>query len=168
MSRRSLRAWLNKADDPLVAGVLWCLALATVVAVVLPWRLTSYSAKEIGDVVLKVAGGILLLLSSYFAARTLKQTRADQRTGRILEATQLLADVSVSVRFGAISVLLNLAESSKGLREGEQVAIIRGVLAARSHEAATHDAELSMVIDRAVRRIDDWNKRHPRWHPDIR
>jgi hypothetical protein len=104
------------------------------------------------DLILKLAAGVLLLLSSYFAARTLKQTRADQRMGRILDAINLLDGEQTTrgaVRAGAVLVLVNLAETSKDAREARQVAIIKRVLT-------------DLGEKRATSRVSQWGDDHQR------
>jgi hypothetical protein len=54
------------------------------------------------DAVLKLAGGALILFTSYSAARTLALNRLDQRTGRIMEATKMLEEQSNAARAGAL------------------------------------------------------------------
>jgi len=137
MNKRSPISLVRNADDPLVAIVLWMIAAGTIAALVFAPSITGLSGGEARDAVLKGAGGTLLLLSSYFAARTLKQTRTDQRTGRILQATELLASESTAVQRGAISVLVDIAESSKGRREQKQVTIIQGLIAALAENDPT-------------------------------
>src|SRR3954462_8815456 len=77
-------------EDPLVGILLLLLVVATVVVFILLRDPQKIADKDLGDLLIKAAGGTLLLLSSYFAARTLNQNRNDQRYGRILQAAGML------------------------------------------------------------------------------
>jgi hypothetical protein len=114
-----LREKLNprEAEDPLVAVLLWLLTLVTVFLLLWAPSHARGSDSAIRDAVLKGAGGVLLLLGSYFAARTLKQTAADQRANRALQAIQLLEHESGPVSKGARAMLTALRDTSSGKRE---------------------------------------------------
>jgi len=117
-----LRTKLKNVEDLPVALTLWLVAAAAVIVVAF---VPSSSAR---DTFLKLVGGAVVLLGSYFAARTLKQTRADQRATRILKAIELVGNEHVAVRAGALWTLVDLANSSDGERESSQVPAIVAVL----------------------------------------
>ena len=99
------------------------------------------------DVVFKASGGILVVLGSYFAARTLKQTRADQRASRMLTATEMVASDSDPVRLGAMWVLVDLLDSTAGKREEGVASAIRCVLGSVPPSRADDD-DLQREISR--------------------
>jgi hypothetical protein len=82
-------------------------------------------------VVLKGAGAALLLLGSYYGARTLKENGASHRADQTLKALELTANECPAVRGGAVHVLLAIAEdiqASKGVLEAGRVAGIKFIL----------------------------------------
>jgi hypothetical protein len=90
---------LRRAHDPTVGLILWAVAiLATAAAVVLG----LWCAVSVIDT-LTVFGGVLVLLASYFAARTLTETEADR-------ATQMLASPSGAIRVAGIYRLHELMQ----------------------------------------------------------
>jgi hypothetical protein len=115
---------LANPEDRTVATILWLVGVSTIVALAI---VPNAAAR---DTVLKAAGGTVVLLGSYFAARTLKQTRADQRATRILKAIEMVGDDLPAVRVGAMWTLLEIASSSEGRRERSQVEAILAVLSA--------------------------------------
>jgi hypothetical protein len=125
---RGLPRKLPDPEDPTVAVVLVLVAISTIVA------LAIAPDPAVRDAVLKAAGGAVVLLGSYFAARTLKQTRADQRASRILKAIEMVGDDLPAIRVGAMWTLLELASSSSGRRESGQVDVILAVLGAMPDE----------------------------------
>jgi hypothetical protein len=97
------------------------------------------------DLVLKVAGGILLVLGAYFTARTLKQTRADQRATRMLKAIEMLENGSGPARLGAMWTLVDLGKSAERKREDWLKTAIRSVLSSVQSNYADDD-ELQQEI----------------------
>jgi hypothetical protein len=93
--------WFAKADD-FIAGLVLLLLGATALTAFVIVKPQDH------DAVLKLAGGALILFTSYSAARTLVLNRLDQRTGRIMEATQMLKEQSNAVRAGALETLAAL------------------------------------------------------------
>jgi hypothetical protein len=91
--------WFAKADD-FIAGLVLILLGAISLAAFL---LVKHQDR---DAVLKLAGGALILFTSYAAARTLALNRLDQRTGRIMEATKMLDEQSNAARAGALETLV--------------------------------------------------------------
>ncbi len=81
----------NKSADPEATKTLLFLVACTVAGLLLS---LASGGGALRDVVLKVAGAALLVLGSYYAARTLKESRADKRTDQILKATELTANSS--------------------------------------------------------------------------
>jgi hypothetical protein len=95
----------------------------------------------------------VVLLGSYFAARTLKQTRSDQRASRMLQAIELTASDRPVARIGAIGVLNSLAVSAERRREAETLRVILNVLdAVRRRE---QDASVSAVAEDAYRAVQE-------------
>lgn len=127
-SSRGLPSWvprnIREAEDPIVSVILLALAALTLVLLILGPVVTDSRPSAFRDATLKGAGAGLLLLGSYFAARTLKQTRADQRAGRVLQAIQMLENKSPEVRIGAVWALVGLAVSSEGPRERADANVI--------------------------------------------
>jgi hypothetical protein len=119
---RRLLAKLVNVEDRTVAVVLWLVALITSVALI------SVPDAAARDAVLKAAGGTVVLLGSYFAARTLKQTRSDQRATRILKAIEMVGHERPAVRVGALWTLVDLASSSDARRESNQIRAVLAVL----------------------------------------
>jgi hypothetical protein len=138
--------WFADADDFIAGLVLILLAVVTVGAI---WLVGSRSDDR--DTVLKLAGGALILFTSYSAARTLVLNRLDQRTGRIMQATQMLKEDSETIRAGALATLVDIAVSSKSRREIEQVEIIRKVL-----EASAMKPEQDTELVAARKRVADF------------
>ncbi len=114
-------------DDAIAALVLALLGLITLVFFLL--ELHSKSAR--GDV-LKVSGGLLLLFSAYSASRTLALNRLDQRTGRIIQATEQLCSEAATARSGGLWTLVELAISSKSPHEIRQRNVIDEILVTAS------------------------------------
>jgi hypothetical protein len=81
---------LRNAHDPVVAAVLWSLAAAALVAAVLS-PILGYSLAD----TVPVLGGVVVMLGSYFAARTLRDNELGQ-------ATQMLSSESEAVRLAGI------------------------------------------------------------------
>jgi hypothetical protein len=82
------------------------------------------------DTVLKGAGGVLLLLGSYYGARTLKETHADRNADRILKAIELAGSSDRIVRLGAAEMLRETArdiDDSSGTYENPRIAIINRI-----------------------------------------
>jgi hypothetical protein len=99
------------------------------------------SSSAIRDVVLKGGGAALLVLGSYYAARTLKENRADKRVDQILKATELTTASSDAVSGGAVHVLLLLAEDiakSSGKCETGRLVAIKFVLDCTHTNSPTH------------------------------
>ena len=94
----------SKAEDPTVAIALAVIALLTIVGLVGGPFIFHADDKDVWDLVIKTAGASVLLIDSYFAARTLKQSRADQRDARILMAIGLVGSESPEVRVRAEAV----------------------------------------------------------------
>jgi hypothetical protein len=129
-NRLNLIANFRKAVDREAAATLLLLLFATVAAVILLPGVMAGDAAGIRDGVLKGAGGVLLLLGSYYGARTLKENRTDKRTDQILKAFELLATHNDgAVRAGAISVLEALDDASSGAQETWQREAIKRALA---------------------------------------
>jgi gluconate kinase len=136
--------WFAKADD-FIAGLVLILLGAIALAAFL---LVKHQDR---DAVLKLAGGALILFTSYSAARTLALNRLDQRTGRIMEATKMLEEQSNAARAGGLETLVNIAVTSKSPHEIEQVEIIKKALAASTPDASGEEA-LERVADFLERR----------------
>lgn len=82
---------LRNAHDPVVAAVLWSLAAVAAVASVLSLISGWYSLADM----VPVLGGVIVMLGSYFAARTLRDNELGQ-------ATQMLSSDSEAVRLAGI------------------------------------------------------------------
>jgi hypothetical protein len=95
---------LRKANDPTVARILWALIFAALVA----GALTIPTDWSINDL-LPLFGGAIVLLGSYFAARTLLDNE-------ITQATQLLASPCSAVRVAGIYRLGKVADAAPHYR----------------------------------------------------
>jgi len=89
--------WFRRAADPTVAAILWAVAFAGVVAACLTLPF-DYSLTEM----LPAMGGVVVLLGSYFAARTL-------RDGEVAKALELLNGNTPAVRVAAVHRLAIIA-----------------------------------------------------------
>jgi Zn-dependent protease with chaperone function len=98
-------ARLRNAHDPPVALILWVVFILAVAGAALT-RVFDWGS--IPDT-LTVFGGILVLLGSYFAARTLRETEADR-------AAQMLASESAAVRAAGVHRLKRLANETPRYR----------------------------------------------------
>jgi hypothetical protein len=137
-SRLNLVGNLREATDREAAITLLLLVVAAVVALVVLPDVIPGSESATRDAVLKGAGGVLLVLGSYYAARTLKENRTDKRTDQILKAIELLAKHEErGVRAGAESMLRELAKTSDGEREEWQRRVISQALEPISDDSKT-------------------------------
>jgi hypothetical protein len=137
-SRLNLFANLRDAADREAAITLLVLVAVTVLALAVLPEVVAGSDAATRDAVLKAAGGVLLLLGSYYAARTLKENRTDKRTDQILKAIELLAKHDDSgLTAGAVSTLEELAASSDGKREEWQRRVIERVLECIPYDSET-------------------------------
>jgi len=131
-SRLNLVANVRNAADTEAAITLLALVVVTVVALAVLPEVISGSDAATRDAVLKAAGGILLLLGSYYGARTLKENRIDKRTDQILKAIELLATHDDrGVTAGVVLTLEELAASSHGKHEEWQRRVIERALTGR-------------------------------------
>jgi hypothetical protein len=96
---------LRDAHDPVVALILWVVLFfavgAGILTIPLDWSIAD---------TLPVFGGIIVLLGSYFAARTLREIELDK-------ATQMLASESRAVRAAGIHRLKTVFESTPRYRD---------------------------------------------------
>lgn len=125
---------LRGSEDPTVARALWTLVVSTLVAIVV---LAVLALKDHGNfsndlaTVLKLAGAIVVLLGSYFAARTIGHNRDDQVANRYMRAVELLGHSQPDVRLGAVQQLDDIGTRVwKHTRGGEGYpGAVRAVLA---------------------------------------
>ena len=96
---------IRDAQDPTVAGVLWIIVVAGLVAIGLAIR-TDFALKD----GLPVLGGLLVLLTAYFAARTLRGNEFSQ-------AVQMLATKASAVQVAGVLRLAELGRSARRDRE---------------------------------------------------
>ena len=118
----------SKAEDPAVAIALTVIALLTIVGLVGGPFMFHVDDKDVWDLVIKAAGASVVLIGSYFAARTLKQSRADQRDARVLTALGLVGSESPEVRVGGLLVLGELAKTTGGPQRDDYLAAIRATV----------------------------------------
>jgi hypothetical protein len=114
--RRPLRVvtrTFRTALDPTVAIALWGVGVAAVVAGATEWAIDGWPPND----VLPVFGGIIVLLGSYFAARTLSETERDR-------ATQMLASEQPAVRVAGIYRLGEVATYHPRHREYVESALL--------------------------------------------
>ena len=93
MRRIRRKLWergLSTAHDPPVARLLWGLIVVAAVGAVLS-RPVGYSVVDL----LPPLGGVLVVLGSYFAARTLRENE-------VAQATQMLAGDNEAVRIAGV------------------------------------------------------------------
>lgn len=142
--------------DPVASATLWVIIAATALGLVFSLVLGGASLR---DVVLKAAGGFLLLLGSYYAARTLTENRADRRVDQILKAIELTAHNSSAVRRGAARILISVAydigNASGGL-EADRVAAIGSVLDAmrQQHPDDAPSEDEVAAVKSVARQVD--------------
>jgi hypothetical protein len=107
----------NKAEDPTVSWALVVLAVVTGVALIVVSVVPDiHDRAGIRSAIVTGAGGVLLLLGSYFAARTLRQSGADQRANRALKAIEMIRSEDEKISEAGRAVLSSLttpAESSR-------------------------------------------------------
>jgi hypothetical protein len=118
---------LRNAHDPTVALILWSvLFIATLGSI-----LTIPFDFSVADM-LPAFGGVIVLLGSYFAARTLGEGERDK-------ATQMLASTSAAVRVAGVHRLGEVAKSVPRYRQ-----YVRATLEAYGHEHPD-DEEASLL-----------------------
>lgn len=145
-----MRAWLwsrtpeylRNAHDPVVALALWSLAVVGAIAA----GLSSCLGYSLADM-LPVLGGVVVLLGSYFAARTLRDNELSQ-------ATQMLSSDREAVRLAGIYRLGTVAAGVPRFRTYVEIALM-GLAeenpGAHSKQYATDVlAELDKLKDRQV------------------
>lgn len=133
-------------EDATVAFALVVIAVASIATIVVGPKVSKPDADLI-DAVVKCAGGVVVLLGAYFTARTLKQSRADHRIARMLEAIKMTADDEPPVWLGGILILGELARTSERTRgEKRQADVVRAVLG----DLANRDDERGRVARRVV------------------
>lgn len=154
---------VRMAHDPVIALALWVLGLAGTVAVLVSLLPGSFSLKE----ALPVLGAVVVLLGSYFAARTLRDnelTRATEMLGSDSPAVQLvgihqLGQIGMYVpKFRKDAQLAICAFLGDSLETGNDVAshrLARKVLSqltgAKESTVETLDVEVTDVFPRLAR-----------------
>lgn len=99
------------AEDRGAAVALLILALATIAALLVVSNVSGFHDRAAWrDAVLKGAGGFLLLGGSYYAARNLTQSRADQRANRALKAIEFMGHDREDVQRAGRALLKSLAK----------------------------------------------------------
>jgi hypothetical protein len=114
-----------QAEDPTVAVALVIIGVLTAAGLAVGPSYLDQADKDVWDLVIKAAGASVILIGSYFAARTLKQSRADQRDARILTAIGLVGDEQPQVRIGGLLALAELAKTTGGRYRDDYLAAIR-------------------------------------------
>ena len=110
---------LRNAHDPPVALILWIVLFLSIIGSALTVGLEWGSIPD----ALTVFGGVVVLLGSYFAARTLRENEADR-------ATQMLASTSDAVRVAGVHRLRTLARETPLYLD-----YVRATLQACAHES---------------------------------
>ncbi len=148
--------------DPEASILLLSLVGFTVVGLIVSLAIGSAALR---DVVLKGAGGALLVVGSYYAARTLMENRADQRAAQMLRAIELTAHPSAAVRSGAVGVLIEIAESSadREVRRLETISsVLKKVRAEHEDDELLTESALNGLEHRAAKARRLFDKRHRR------
>ncbi len=120
---RAVTRWFHTALDPTVLVALWGVAVAAVLAGAAGGLFDWWSVKDL----LPVFGGIIVLLGSYFAARTLSETERDR-------ATQMLASEQAAVRIAGVYRLGEVATYHPRHREYVE-SVLRTYLATEDQHA---------------------------------
>lgn len=95
---------MSTAHDPPVARILWALIAAAFIGSVLSWPF-DYSLADL----LAPLGGVIVVLGSYFAARTLRENE-------VAQATQMLAGDNEAVRIAGVYRLAAVAGEAPRFR----------------------------------------------------
>jgi hypothetical protein len=139
------------AHDPVVALVLWGLGFVGILAAAISLLVWHFPLEKM----LPVLGGGVVLLGSYFAARTL-------RDGELWRATEMLGSDSLAVRLVGVHQLGQIGTGVPRFRKHSQLAL-RGFLAdpseARRDEASRRLArkvldQLSGLEESTIKPLD--------------
>ena len=109
---RLVPAPARRSHDPVIALALWALAAAGVVAIIGSACLWHFELVKM----LPVLGSVVVLLGSYFAARTL-------RDGEVAKATEMLGSGAPAVRVAGIHQLGLIGMSVPRFRKHAQLAL---------------------------------------------
>jgi hypothetical protein len=119
--RRALRAvgykLFRDADDPIVALLLWSLIGGTAIGLLIATKTGHEPFSHELSVAVKIAGAVIVLLGSYFAARTISHNDEDQMATRFAKGVELLDSASTHAQLGGVAILLQVRRRSS--RYGE-------------------------------------------------
>jgi hypothetical protein len=154
---------LGDADDPLFFVGICVVAVGTIFAlVIVSLAVHRGPAHELRDIILKLAGGVLVMLGAYTAVRTIISNRANSASQTFTSLLALLASdsrTSEAARVGAIRHLPDLAR-----RRGADARAIEAVIAELSRKDRATDA----VTDAAEAAGRDFPELRERRAPDHR
>ncbi len=131
------------AHDPVVALALWALGISGVAAALVSLYIWPFPLVEM----LPLLGGVVVLLGSYFAARTL-------RDNELAKATEMLGDDSLAVRIAGIHQLGLIGMSVPRFRTYAKF-VLCGFLADSSDDENEGSRSLACEVLGQLRRLDD-------------
>jgi hypothetical protein len=153
---------LGDADDPLFFVGICVVAVVTIVALLVSLLWDHAAGHELRDVILKLAGGVLIMLGAYTAVRTIISNRANGASQAFTSILAVLAtdgDTSEAARVGAIRHLPDLAR-----RRGADAPAIAAVIDA----LLKHDPPPDAVTAAAEEARREFPEEHERRTPDHR
>ena len=125
---RLVPAPARRSHDPVIALALWALAAAGVVAIIGSACLWHFELVKM----LPVLGSVVVLLGSYFAARTL-------RDGEVAKATEMLGSGAPAVRVAGIHQLGLIGMSVPSYKTHAPLAL-RGIVQCSTNARETTSA----------------------------
>ncbi len=129
------------AHDPVVALALWALALAGIVAIVGSACWWHFELVKM----LPVLGSVVVLLGSYFAARTL-------RDSEVAKATEMLGNSALAVRVAGIHQLGLIGMNVPRFRKHAQLALCGFVESSSDQDVKDQEHENSVEFAKDVLR----------------
>jgi hypothetical protein len=130
--RRPLLAWLRDAEDPTVAAVVWAIGLA---GVLIGLSAAELHDRAVADYGLKALGGVLVLLTAYFTARSLRQAARTGFLERLMRASELLAERDAVKQRAGQETLYRLLDYAQDTADKKAV---ETVLAEFAHNTDVH------------------------------
>jgi hypothetical protein len=146
---------IANASDPVVAAALWLVFLAATAGLIWAHRILP-SDHEARTHIIQIAGGIVVLFGSYFAANRLAVQRSQQRAEMLRKLLDHLGSSRPAVRVGAVRLMESLAleppanRVAAGETQGQLRAIHDALTALRASEDCDSSTAraLTDVLDR--------------------
>jgi len=118
VAKRRPILWLVQAEDPVVAGLMWGIVLAGAIIFAISIADDSKGTRDVG---LAALGGIVLLLTAYFTARTLQINGRRAFNEQLMKTAELLEENNPVRRAAASEVLRRMEEKARKRSDREAI-----------------------------------------------